>query len=217
MHVAFIAAIVAGLGQQSVSASTPCSAATLRSSEIAVGDVRGLTTSVLEPDSLKLVSAKQFDRPCAALLQNSIMGSVQLADGRAFREIDRTGRYEVRNAAPFEDVYDRRTIAERSDPRVADTPLRSSDRVNARRVGGDFVGVWKIGGSWRVQSFSQRDDRTFTQPRAVFASSLPIRSVMYFPGPDTPSGRLEVIQEQPNGTVRTLAFDWWHGSAFERR
>src|SRR5688572_27878671 len=160
MRVAFIAAIVAGLGQQSASASTPCSVATLRSSEIVVGDVRGLTTSVLEPDSLKLVSAKQFDRPCAALLQKSIMGSIQLADGRAFREIEGSGRNEVRNAAPFRDSYDRRTIVVRSILRVACSPLRFSDMANTRRFGGDYVGVWKVGRSWRVQSFSQRDDRT---------------------------------------------------------
>ena len=182
MHVAFIAAIVAGLGQQSVSASTPCSAATLRSSEIAVGDVRGLTTSVLEPDSLKLVSAKQFDRPCAALLQNSIMGSVRTRRWSCFRN-DRTGRYEVRNAAPFEDVYDRRTIAERSDPRVADTPLRSSDRVNARRVGGDLLVSGRLAGAGGSSPFPNGmiepslSHVRFSRPHSQFAASCTFRGL----------------------------------------
>jgi hypothetical protein len=217
MRVAFVALLATGLAQQSVAASPICSARTLRSSEISVDDVRGLTISVIAPDTLKLASAKRFDRPCAAVVQKSSMGSVQLADGRAFQEIHRTGTYKPRDASAFEDEYDRRTAIERRSPRFAGTPLLSSDRVNSRRIGGDYVGVWKVGRRWLVQSFSQLDDRTFTQPREVFASSLPLRSVMYFPGPDTPSGRLEVVQEQPNGAVRLLAFDWWHASTFERR
>ena len=216
MRVAFVALLATGLAQPSVAAPT-CSATTLRSSEVSVDAVRGLTISVIAPDTLRIASAEQFDRPCAAEVQKSSMGSVQLADGRAFQEIHETGRYKPRDTSAFEDEYDRRTAIERNSPRLADSALLSSDRVNSRRVGGDFVGVWKVGKRWLVQSFSQRNDRTFTQPRQVFASSLPLRSVMYFPGPDTPSGRLEVVQEQPNGAVRLLAFDWWHASAFERR
>ena len=173
--------------------------------------------SVLAPDSLKLTSARQVKRPCAVAIQRTSMGNVQLADGRAFQEIYGTPDYKARDTSAFEDAYDRRTEVERTRPRLEGTPLLSSDRVNSRRVGGDYVGIWKVRKRWLVQSFSLLADGTFTQPRAILSSSLPLRSVMYFPGPDSPSGRLEVIQAQPNGSVFMLGFDWWHASAFERR
>ncbi len=218
MLIAWIAAIAAETSQPATrAAALRCTAATLRSSKISLDEVRGLTISIGEPDTLKLTYIGQFGPPCAFVIRKSLMGAIQLADGRALEEESDGESYAARDARPFGDDYDKSTAAERLLPKVAGMDLLSSDRVNSRSVGGDFVGVWRVGGKWLVQSFSQLEDRSFTAPRPILTSSLPVRSVMYFPGPDTPSSRLEVVQEQPNGTVRSLAFNWWHGSAFKHR
>lgn len=218
MIVAFIVAVAAdAIETGHHKNAVTCTTAALHSSNIPLDEVLGLTVSVREPDTLRLVYVREFEPPCASFIGKSVMGAIQLTDGRSFQEHRNGGGYVVRDADIFEDEYDRRTATERSLPKAGGTALLSSARVNTRRVGADFVGVWHVGGKWLVQSFSQLEDRSFTEPRTVLTSSLPVRSVMYFPAPDTQSGRLEVVQEQPNGRARTLAFEWWHGSAFSPR
>lgn len=147
------------------------------------------------------------------------MEQVQLADGRIFERNPKDRNFALQTTSGHfgENDYDTRTPVQKSLPRFRGTKPLSSVRVNAGKVGGDFVGLWQVGGKWLVQSFSMLADESFTAPRPVLTSSLPLRSVRYFPAPDTPSGRLEVLQEQPNGSVRSLAFSWLHGSAFKHR
>jgi hypothetical protein len=194
--------------------ATTCAA--LASSDVPLNDTLGVLPHVGKPDALELETVEQVDPPCASSVRATLMGLVQLADGRVFeRNPDRTFALRTTSGPFGEDEYDTRTPLQKSLPRITGIKPLSSVRVSARPVGGDFVGLWQVDGKWLVQSFSMLADQSITAPRSVLTSSLPLRSVMYFPAPDTPSGRLEVLQEQPNGSVRSLAFSWWHGAAFE--
>ena len=206
--------------------NTHCVGPVLRSStmprDAAVGtlvlDVPDLGTLELG-DALSLGAIQQLDGSCAMLAQRSSAGFVQLVDGSVFRPSSKPGEHIFQDApGPFAaDAYDGRTSSEKHLPLVGGAPLLSSVRVNTRRVGGDFVGVWRVGKEWLVRSFTQRGDRSFTTPRPVLTSRLPVRSVTYFPSPDTPSGRLELVQQQHDGRARSIVFNWWHRLAFKQR
>jgi len=115
------------------------------------------------------------------------------------------------------DAFDRRTSSEKQMPLLRGSRLLFSVRVDFREGGGDFVGVWRVGKKWLVRSFTQREDRSFTKPRPVLTSRLPVRSLTYLASPDTPSGRLEIVQQQRDGRARSIVFDWWHSFAFKQR
>lgn len=87
-------------------------------------------------------------------------------------------------------------------------------RVGFRRDEGvlktDYVGLWRDDRRSAVRAFSSLPDGGFTAPVPVLTSSLPLRSVTYFPAPDTPSGRLGLVQEGPRGETRLISLDWSH-------
>lgn len=145
------------------------------------------------------------------------MGLVQLMDGTVPEpSSSSTSGYapSERGRQAFEDAYDLRTETEKKLPRLgAASPLVSA-MVNAKKGGGDFVGVWHQNGSWVLQALSQRPDRSFTKPRPILRFSMPVKSVQYFPSPDTQAGALFIVQEQPGGGARALCFEWSHPRTF---
>lgn len=200
-----------------------CEAGTLAGRAIEIADVADdATIPGRGQDGLRLVWIQAFSPPCGSLITAASMGDLLLTDGTVLRprREPESGYAPHVGPNPFEmDSYDTRTDAEKQLPRVGDSPLLDSDRVNARApgvAGGDFVGLWRVSDGWTVQSFSQRADRTFTAPATIMTSALPLRSVRYFPAPDTQSGRLSVVQEQPEGAVRVLSYDWYHPGVFAR-
>jgi hypothetical protein len=217
MHAlaALIALWTGGAGAAPADAAADCRPETFRLADVASEAALG-SIEVAEPERLQLVSAWRFEPPCAALVQASLGGQVRLSDGRVFERAEgRPYTLRTNGAGVFgDDPYDRRTPAVRLRPEVGGAGPIASVRVNSASAGGDFVGLWRVGQRWQVMSFSQRADRSFTVPRSLLTSSLPIRSLLYFPAPDTPTGRLELIQDQPNGEPRGLAFHWSHGAAF---
>lgn len=171
--------------------------------------------AIADPQLLALASVTQFDAPCASQIRTAKLGLIQLNDGTVLEASSGPEfGYRISDSLGFSDSYDTRNEAERKLPLIGSYPLLASARVNAKTKGGDFIGVWKIDGRWAVQAFSQKSDGTFTKPESVFTSSLPIRSVEYFPAPDSPSGSLFVVQEQPDGQARAIQFFWSHRHTF---
>ncbi|UZK69265.1 hypothetical protein OKW76_14790 [Sphingomonas sp. S1-29] len=196
-----------------------CKVSDIRSQQVATdAAASSIKIEVLAPDTLRLSSVEQFEGPCAANISAAFMGQLLLDDGTAGEQsADVPGTYIRRDSAPlFEDGYDRRTVAEKKLPRWRDTSPINSARVNAKLEGGDFVGVWRDGGVWGARSFTQHSDRRLSQSLQLFSSRLPIRDIRYFPSPDSSSGVLGILQEMPDGRVRTLNFQWWHRSAFSK-
>src|SRR5690349_16977713 len=101
MFVAWIAAVTAGAVQAPNTGPLRCTAHTLHSSRVSLDDVKGVIVLAPQPDTLKLSFAKRFDRPCASVVRKSVMGAIQLADGRAFQETSTAGTYEARDRQPF--------------------------------------------------------------------------------------------------------------------
>jgi len=170
-------------------------------------------------DALTLSAIQQLYGSCAILVQRSMGGSFQLADGRVFVPTSKLGEHIFQPApGPFAAHFnDQRTPAEKQLPRVGGSSLLSSVKVDFQTGGGDFVGVWRVGNKWLVRSFSLREDRSFTKPRPLLTSRLPVRGLTYLASPDSPSGRLELVQQQRDGRARSIVFDWWHNFAFRPR
>ena len=172
-------------------------------------------------DALTLSAIRQLDGSCAMLVQRSIGGE------------DRSNSLTVVCSCllPSQASTFSRTRPNDLLPMhlTAAPPLKNRCRCFAgracssalgwtfERVEEHFVGVWRVGKKWLVRSFTQREDRSFTKPRPVLTSRLPVRSLTYLASRDTPSGRLEIVQQQRDGRARSIVFDWWHSFAFKQR
>lgn len=70
------------------------------------------------------------------------------------------------------------------------------------------VGVWQAGETWLVAAFI-RQQQGYSAPVELLRSRQPIRSVSYFPSPDTNTGRLGLVVDSGK-TIALVSLDWNH-------
>lgn len=70
------------------------------------------------------------------------------------------------------------------------------------------VGVWQTGETWLVAAFI-RQQQGYSVPVELLRSRQPIRSVSYFPSPDTNTGRLGLVVDSGK-TIALVSLDWDH-------
>ena len=70
------------------------------------------------------------------------------------------------------------------------------------------VGVWQAGETWLVAAFI-RQQQGYSAPVELLRSRKPIRSVSYFPSPDTNTGRLGLVVDSGK-TIALVSLDWDH-------
>lgn len=70
------------------------------------------------------------------------------------------------------------------------------------------VGVWQAGDTWLVAAFI-RQQQGYSVPVELLRSRQPIRSVSYFPSPDTNTGRLGLVVDGGK-TIALVSLDWNH-------
>lgn len=70
------------------------------------------------------------------------------------------------------------------------------------------VGVWQSGVSWLVAAFIRRSGG-YSEPIELLRSRQPIRSVSYFPSPDTNTGRLGLVADSGKA-IALVSLDWDH-------
>lgn len=70
------------------------------------------------------------------------------------------------------------------------------------------VGVWQAGETWLVAAFI-RQQQGYSAPITLLRSRQPIRSVSYFPSPDTNTGRLGLVVDSGK-TIALVSLDWNH-------
>ncbi len=73
---------------------------------------------------------------------------------------------------------------------------------------GKYLGLWREGATSKVYAFSKQSNGRFTVPKLIFKSSLPLRSIAYFPFSHSGSGRIHLVQELGKGRVRLFSLDW---------
>lgn len=70
------------------------------------------------------------------------------------------------------------------------------------------VGVWQAGETWLVAAFI-RQQQGYSAPVELLRSRQPVRSVSYFPSPDTNTGRLGLVVDTGKA-IALVSLDWDH-------
>jgi hypothetical protein len=168
----------------------------------------------IAPNMIRYVHTDILSGTCAGAVQAFRMGNVFLSDGQAVA-VQSTGEFTPRAGVTLREGA---ITAKQPHPRAAGTFVMGF-RVNAGRrdgsVGGDFVGLWREKDRSVVRAFSILPGGRPGAPVTILTSTLPLRSVTYFPAPDSQSGRLGLVQEAPSGEVRLIGLDWSHPGIFE--
>jgi hypothetical protein len=196
--------------------ASPCAAATAGTLTFTREDptaARAALTfaSGVAPDSLRLLASEKVTGPCAATLRAAVTENLVTADGQVLRRLP-TGGVAPKPGLSFAD----QTI-DAGEPHPEGAGFRMAYRVGYRRDGNqlttNYVGVWQEGTGSAVRYFSKRPDGGFTAPKPLLTSASPLRSVTYFPAPDSPAGQLGLVQEAGDG-VRLISVNWSHRGIF---
>lgn len=164
-------------------------------------------------DPPRLVETEDLEGACAAFVVGYKMGQAALRTGEGF---------EIRDHKVIPN--DRGEVARPSvafaalAPDLGGAQLIAVDQVGYRRDGArliaDYVGLWQNSQGWMAASFFKAEGEDASDARIVLQSNEPLLGLSYFPAPDTPSGRLAVIQQLTEDKVRVIGFDWFHPDWF---
>ena len=154
------------------------------------------------PDDFGDLSVRRLSGPCAPAVEDMLMELVRLADGRVFR-ITPAGLVPAPEARG---AFEAKLLDRGRFPQVPN--MRFVDADDYIESEGRYVGVWTDGSTWLVGSF--RLSPASTQIRPLFRSTVPLKSVSFFPSIDTPSGQLWLVQEGKPGDVRVITVGWTH-------
>lgn len=76
-----------------------------------------------------------------------------------------------------------------------------------------YLGVWRGSEISLVAGFFRAPDGSFSAPHVLVSTKSPVRSVSYFPSPDTPAGRVNLTVEADDGLLM-YALSWNHPQLF---
>ena len=163
--------------------------------------------------NLKVQYAYNFEGRCAASVKEYVSGIVRLFDGSVYH-VTKKGK-GVESWLKGRTAFDAEGLEPAQVPSIRGMRLLDADNYEYYRVGSvlrtRYVGLWTNGRRWTVASFSPPSTGGKpVPPSPVFHSTLPLRSVTYFPGIHGGAGLLWVVQVTATGTVRTIGLNWIH-------
>jgi hypothetical protein len=166
--------------------------------------------------TLQLVGGRRIEPGCAAAVTDFSMSQMRLADGTVLKQMEVNG--------PFLPATERLAFSAEEDRTPPHPPIAGAEFVMASAAGFSrqpagltthHVGLWRDSGRSRLYAFSRSASNRLIAPIPVLSSRLPLRSVRYFPAPDTASGRLDLVQEDGAGRARVVSLDWSHPGLFQ--
>lgn len=183
------------------------------------GDVASAAPTVKFADaqSTRLVDVTRVMGPCAPALLAFRMSRLYFP-GATLSMVGTSGRVEVAEGGPGMDgivAMDRQA----THPEGPSGQWIMGTLINAfgpNTKAGDYVGLWRDNTQSSVYAFTRSESGAFSVPRLVLTSNLPLHSISFFPSPDSPSGRLGLVQEADGG-IRLLSVDWFHQAVFARK
>jgi hypothetical protein len=175
----------------------------------------GLTFSPAAGDSLTISGTQTLTGPCIGLaLVYGSTGVVMFANDRAVTVHEMPQLSAGRNGEAYFGKY-RALDAAGPHPELPGYSFAMATLVQRQFAPGGtpvadhYAGIWHKGDASVVASFSRPIDGAFTTPRPILTSAAPLRSISYFPSPDTPSGNLGLIQEGDR-KIHLIAVRWSH-------
>jgi hypothetical protein len=164
---------------------------------------------------LSLVAVRRAEGSCTDALGAFVMGNLYLQGGTALAREAPDRPFTVREGASIAQYH-----ASRNDPHpeVPGAEFVMGFRAGYRREGDvlttNWLGLWRGPKGDFVQAYKQAKPGEFKLMRKLLTSSSRLRSVTYFPAPDTPSGRIGLVQDHNGGEVRLISIDWSHPGLF---
>lgn len=214
------------VGPQAMDASAPSAVAScpkdarlagsMALSAVDVSSSLSLSPS-LPGDSLSIVSALAVTGPCVGLAQSygatgivtfsngaavTLNGSPRISDGRNGEAF--FAKYKAISADDQHPAYENLAF-------VMATAVSKRFAPDGKVIADNYAGIWRKGDMSVVASFSKSSDGSFTEPRVLLKSSLPLKSITYFPNPDSPAGSLGLIQERGK-KITLISLHWSHPS-----
>lgn len=173
-----------------------------------------ITIAAPQRDDLTLADITLLKGPCASAVYGFRMAQVIFEDGAVFtaQSNDRFTHAQQAtaptafggNAAPGHPVIDHAMFIMASNVEVSGTE-------NDKRA--LDVGLWKTGDDYLVAAYVRQGDG-FGEPVELLRSKAPLRSVTYFPSPDSSSGKLGLL-EKTGDRVALISLSWNH-TAFSK-
>lgn len=168
-----------------------------------------ITIAENQRSNLSVRTLELLEGPCAQHVHAFMMSQIAFDDGAVFSaKLDRDFVYlPNRNGL---------SSAWAGPPRPAHPEIDKSTFVMATKVDGAFskrslnVGVWQTDDGYLVAAFIH-EEGVFSELVELMRSKYPIRSVSFFPSPDSNSGTLGVTGEI-GGNVALINMDWNHAA-----
>ena len=169
-----------------------------------------ITIAKSQKNNLALADVTLLKGPCANDAYAFRMAQIIFEDGAVFtaKSDDRfsysqdvTGLAKF-GAVPFPAEH----------PEVAQAQFIMASNVDTADITSEKrsleVGLWKLDEDYLVAAYI-RQDGGFSVPVELVRSTQPIKSVTYFPSPDSHSGKLGLLESTPSG-IALLSLGWDH-------
>ena len=162
--------------------------------------------------NLSRVNVTILSGRCTPLVQAALLDKIGFSNGNVY-QIEPEGIVPWQSLMP---VFEQPKLDESAIPEFPNAQFVQADDVGWHRtetgLAKRYVGLWRQAGSWLVADFKVLEGGKTIDVQPLLSSSLPLRSVSFFPAPDTPSGSLWLVQEEPSGNVRLIRLGWRHGN-----
>jgi hypothetical protein len=156
----------------------------------------------LRPEYIALLTG-----PCAQAVQGFRVSQIAFSDDAVF-DIGQEGQLTYSTRAHGL-RRDQGVLLSATHPEIPGARFIMADHVDgsAGRQALE-VGVWQSGTDYLVAAYIRRD-AGLSVPVELVRAAHPIRSVTYFPAPDTNAGRLGLLQETDTG-MAIVSVNWNH-------
>lgn len=219
MKIVFPCALIAAVSLTAIPAlaqiPVDCSATPDRASGLRYMETRksladlSVTIDKAQEKKLTLRSLKLVEGSCADKVHAFLMNMIAFNDGTVM-VIDAKGRFSSKQG------YTKTTDFWNSSPPAGHPAIAQAEFVMASKIDGAApkptlnIGLWKTSEGSLLAAFVQREDG-FSAPIELVQSKQQIKSVTFFPSPDTSTGSLGLLAITENG-VALLSLDWDHSA-----
>lgn len=164
-------------------------------------------------DGHKLIENRRVTGACAGGVKAFLVNTAMLESGEGF-DFAQDGSVTAREAASL-----LKPVALTGPAPNQPGQFLGATRVDYRKddqgLVSDYLGLWRDGDRWTVASFSQRGALNIGTVKSLLHSTVPVKSVTYFPAPDTRAGQISLTLRDTAQSTSLLGFSWRHDQWFE--
>lgn len=168
-----------------------------------------LSISIAQGQEKNLVftSAKLLQGPCADEVHAFLMNMIAFNDGAVFAANAKGQFPAIPKATGLTNFWGSPITG--GHPVIKDAEFITGSKVDGADANPSLnIGLWKTSEDYLVAAFMRRESG-FSAPIELLRSAQQIKSVTFFPSPDTNTGGLGLVVNTENG-IALLTLDWDH-------